>query len=244
MDNPTPDPLLKDTDQVFLKNNSHLEEGEKPQELESKGLTEILEELVAAGNKSEGNNSSVGDIIDAFGNRCYGPLLLIPALISLLPVIGAIPGLSMTMATWIILVAMQMLVHQGSVWVPERIRRFSFSQERLEWGVKKAIPWLRWIDKLLKPRLVFLARPPFSYGIAVLCLLLALTMYPLAFVIMGVGPPALAILFLALGLTTRDGVLVIIATALTIAAGWFTWYAVGDWVIPWIQELWEGYFVL
>lgn len=187
-------------------------------------MADLLEALVQLAEKTPSDRLSLGEMADAFGNRAFGPLLLLPTIITLLPIVGMIPGLSVTMATWILLVAAQMCFHEGSIWLPERLKNFSVSKDRLNWSVNKISPYLKWLDKAVKPRWSFLTGPPFTYAIALLCILLALTMYPLAFIIAGVGPPAIVILLLALGLTARDGVVVTIAFVLTGFCGWLVWY--------------------
>ncbi|HSJ79451.1 MAG TPA: exopolysaccharide biosynthesis protein, partial [Erythrobacter sp.] len=52
---------------------------------------------------------TIGNILDAIGDRSYGPALLIPALIEITP-IGAIPGVPSFLALFIVLVAVQLLL--------------------------------------------------------------------------------------------------------------------------------------
>lgn len=223
---------LKKVDGKVENRNENSLEAESSEASKGKNLGEILRGLVDAGDQSEGKTTSVGDILQAFGNRSYGPLLAAPAMITLLPVIGAIPGLSITMATWILLVAMQMLIHHGTIWLPRRVRGWSVSQSKLARVTEKTYRYIRWMDKLMKPRFTMFCGPPFSYVIALLCIALALTMYPLALVPLGVGPPAATILLFALGLTSHDGLLLILATALTAVSGWFAWYMCVSVLLP------------
>ena len=53
-----------------------------------------------------------------------------------------------------------------------------------------------------------MTRPPAIWLIALTCIAMAALMFPLALVPFGVAPPAAAICLLALGLTSRDGLLV------------------------------------
>ncbi len=53
---------------------------------------------------SEEDRVTLGDAIEAFGNRSYGPFLLVPALIEVSP-IGGIPGLPTVLAAIIALFA-------------------------------------------------------------------------------------------------------------------------------------------
>lgn len=50
---------------------------------------------------------SVDDILDLVGRRSFGPLLLLAGVITLLPIVGDIPGVPTLMATLVILIAVQ-----------------------------------------------------------------------------------------------------------------------------------------
>lgn len=193
-------------------------------ERKPQGLCEILDRLADTAKDADGQQTSVQQILEEFGNRTYGPLLLVPGLLALLPIVGAIPGVSMATAALIMLVGLQMIFRQRGIWLPKRLREVSISQEKLQTAVDTSRPYVAWIDKLTQPRLEVLTRSPLSYGIALLCVSLAATMFPLAFVPFGVAPPAAAIVLLALGLTAHDGLLVLLGTALCAGSGWFAWY--------------------
>lgn len=103
------------------------------------------------------------------------------------------------------------LVGRGTIWMPDLVRRRELSRERFEQGIRKARPWVRWVDRLLKPRLTALSAGRIKRWIIVAAAaIMALTFYPLAFVPFGVNAPAVGILALGLGLIACDGVLVLV----------------------------------
>ena len=67
--------------------------------------------------------------------------------------------------------------------------------------------------QVLKPRLAFLSRPPFISLSALVCIAAALVMFPLGLVPFGPVLPSLTVLLFGLGLTARDGFLLIAAAA-------------------------------
>jgi hypothetical protein len=92
--------------------------------------------------------------------------------------------------------------------------------------VQRVAPWLARAERLLRPRLAVLARPPFEYAVGGVCLFLSLILFlPIP---MGNMPPAIAICLLSLAILERDGVWVLAglcATAASIAIVWGVLFA-------------------
>jgi len=182
---------------------------------EGRGLTlsGVLEQLL---HQTEGERVSIGELLNAFGLRAYGPVLLILAIIVISP-IGAIPGFSILIGALICIVAVQLLALQDRPWVPRRLEAFSFPREKLRDAVTGLRPYTARVDTLLKPRLEFFMAPPFAQIIAAACLLMALLMFPFALVPFAVMLPGLAVGILGLGLAARDGVLILSGLVLSLA---------------------------
>lgn len=176
-------------------------------------VSDLLDEMVEG---SEGDKVSLGDLLDAVESRSFGPLLLVPALIAASP-IGAVPGMSIITGSIIILLAGQLLAGRSHPWIPKPLRNFEFKRERLTKTRKKLGPWLKWIEKPIHSRLTMFVKPPAEQIIAVICIALALLFFPLALVPFGIFLPSTAIIFFALGLSARDGLLTLIAFCLTAA---------------------------
>ena len=167
---------------------------------------------------------AISDLLDSLSSRSHGPMLLFPAIIAISP-IGMIPGMSIVTGTLIILIATQMMFFSNRPWIPSRIAGFEFSRERLKNGVDKTNPWVKRFEKIVKARFEFLASGIMIYPIAIVCVLMAISFYPLAFVPFGVLAPGFAITMFALGLTARDGLLVMLGFLLTAVAGYIIWSA-------------------
>lgn len=171
-------------------------------------LTAIHEETQA------GEHINIGDLIDALNSRGYGPLLIAPALITLLPT-GAIPGVPAVCAALIGLISIQILMGSKQPWLPQKLKDFSFSRGRFMKTVNKVKPLTRKIDRLFHPRLEFLVRHEIQPVIAILCLLLAVSIIILGWIPFLAMIPASAILLMGLGLSTHDGLLIAIALVFT-----------------------------
>ncbi|MEQ8769536.1 MAG: exopolysaccharide biosynthesis protein [Phycisphaerales bacterium] len=172
------------------------------------------------------NNISVGDVLDAFSDRLFGPLLVVPALALISP-IGAIPGAPIVFAVLLTLLAGQKLIGLDRPWLPRRLTQRSVRRGTLEDAMGKLRPWAKRIDTLIRPRLTVLATGPATYAAAALVVVLAIAIVPIGLIPFAVAAPGGAILLIGLALTARDGVLTLIALALAAASGWLVLSAVG-----------------
>lgn len=176
-------------------------------------LTEVLEDIDGGGDDE---NLTLGDVVSSIESRGFGPLLMVPCLIVLLPT-GAIPTVPTMCGMLIFLIALQQVIGKDHPWLPERVKKVTFSHKMYHKGLEKVRPVTRWIDRWTKTRLAFLTKDPFERIIALWCMGLALTLIPLELVPLAGDIPALAVLFIALGLSARDGLFT--AIGLAISAG-------------------------
>ena len=87
--------------------------------------------------------------------------------------------------------------------------------------VRRVAPWLERAERLLRPRISVLARPPFEYVIGGICLFLSIILFlPIP---MGNMPPAIAICLFSLAILERDGVWVLGALCATGASIVIIW---------------------
>ena len=177
-----------------------------------------------AAKASPGECVAVGDVMDSLAHRSFGPLLLLPALISVLPVVGALPGVTWTTSALCLFVSVQFLIQRRSLWLPGGLRKLQVSQSAFEKGVRAVRPWLQRVDGFTHPRLRLLLKPPAPVLIAILCVALSLAMFVYSLVPGGVVIPAAALILIAIGLTTHDGIFVvtgaIAGSAAVSATGW------------------------
>ncbi|WP_017446485.1 exopolysaccharide biosynthesis protein [Gayadomonas joobiniege] len=166
-----------------------------------KNLTDILESIEEAG---EGRETSVGELLDEFSGRGFGPLLIFPALIALLPS-GGIPGVPTVCGVLIFLISVQLTLGRKSPWIPKKLKQISIEQKKLEKSMQKSKSITRKIDKVFKPRFEFFQNPTTQKLIAMSCAITGLLMIPLELLPFAVAIPASAITCTALGLTTEDG---------------------------------------
>lgn len=175
----------------------------KPQNLET-----LLDELEQA---AEGKNKvPLKDVHEAIGERSFGPLLLAAGLAALTP-LGVIPGLPTAFAIIVVLIAGQLVIGRDRFWIPRKLREHPVGADRLN----KAVGWMRKparvIDRFIRPRLTFFTQAGFTRVVALICVVIAFAIPPLELLPFAVMAPASAIAAFGLGLTARDGLLVLIA---------------------------------
>ena len=177
-------------------------------------LTSILD---AARDAAGGTEVDLKTLVEAFGERAFGPVMILCALFLMTP-LGAIPGLPAAFGLVIIIFALQLLFRREHPWMPEILGKVKISHTKLEKTQKWVSPWLRRIDSIIHPRLPILSGDLMQAVTALLAIILALTMVPLGAVPFGVLPSAFIIGLLGLGITARDGVLIILGFALSVLA--------------------------
>jgi hypothetical protein len=170
---------------------------------EERSLGQILHRLSHA---DEDGKISVNDALAAFEDRSSGVLVTMLGLIAALPFIGAVPGISITTALLILGVIGHAAFGGRGIRVPGRLGRLSVAKEKFDAGLDASSGVVRRVDSLLRQRLVALtSTPPARMAILAAVALLALTMFPLAFVPWGVTAPSLGIIAFGLALIARDG---------------------------------------
>jgi hypothetical protein len=175
---------------------------------EPKSVGDILDVLDEAADG--GDTVSIRQMMDAFGERSYGPFLIVPALLELSP-LGAIPGVPTFLAVIILLFAVQIALGRTHFWVPDIIGHRSATSGRLKKAVEKMRPLARWMDRWFHGRLKVLVRGPFRRIAAVACVLLAMSVPPLEIVPFASSGPMAAVAMFGLALLVRDGALMIAA---------------------------------
>lgn len=178
------------------------------------GLTDTLNAISEEAGGDE--QITIGDMVETLNSRGYGPLMIAPAIITILPT-GAIPGVPAICASLIIFISAQMLIGRDNPWLPRRMKDFSFSRTKLSHALGKIKPHTKFVDSLVYPRLTFMTREEIKPLIALSSIFLAIGIIILGWIPFLPLLPAIGILLLGLGLSTRDGLLII--TALGVACG-------------------------
>lgn len=187
----------------------------------SKDLTNIEQLLDRIRSSTEGKDRvSVGDILEAVGKRSFGPVVLVAGLITIAPLIGDIPGIPTLLGMVVLLTLGQLMFRRHHIWLPNWITARNIQRDKLT----KGLDWLhkpaRILDKLTRPRLVFLVEGPGLYVMAALCIAVALAMPAMEIIPFSANGGGAALMAFGLAIIASDGVVALIATIVTAVTGW------------------------
>ncbi|MQX35861.1 exopolysaccharide biosynthesis protein [Roseospira navarrensis] len=182
------------------------------------GVFDALEDSAA-----QKDTVSVDTLLSALGRRTYGPIVFAIGLVMLSP-INWIPGAGILLATVLTLMLAQSLIRTGPPWLPRRLADAAVDGDKAVGAIRKIRPWLERLALISRPRLRDLTQGPWRVAAILVIIATALSMYPLAIIPGGVGPPSLAITVFGLALTVEDGLLMMVALAVAgVAFGLAGW---------------------
>jgi len=170
----------------------------------SRRLSDILVEMAGSGQETV----SVSDVLQAVGERSFGALLVLFAMPNVLA--GVLPGLSVVLGVPLMLLSLQLLVAADRPWLPARVLRFELRRTDLARLVARTVPYLRRLERALRPRLLLLTGPWAERLAGAACLVLSFMVFlPIPFANL---LPAAGVLLFGLAMLERDGLVALAAT--------------------------------
>jgi hypothetical protein len=147
-------------------------------------------------------------LLGKLGDRSFGVVLLLLALLGLLPGVSAVAGVLLAVP------AAQMILARRAPVFPRRVATRRFDTRRLARVVRRVVPVLRWLERFIRPRWTtpFEATKRVVGGVVMLLGASLLAPVPLSNV-----PPALTIALIAFAYLEEDGVLLCAALAAALA---------------------------
>jgi len=204
------------------------------QEDESIRFSSVLRRLAEA----PGERLTVHEVVQAFGERAFGALMLSVGLLNLIP---WPPGGTTLFGAPLLFITAQLALGRETLWLPRWICRTSFDRGNYRAGLQRILPTLEKVERLTRPRLPILIGGVAERLIGVATLLLSLI---LVLPIWGGNfAPALAVCIFAVALVQRDGLVAILGwlavaasvTILVLAANVIVRLAQNSWA--WLQGL-------
>jgi len=165
--------------------------------------SDVLEGVV---RDNRNDRISLFEIKTALHERGFGILMVFFALPLCVPALP--PGLTAIPAIPLIVFSVQMIRGMDSPWMPKKFGTKTIKRETVAMVVEKAAPYLKKAEKVLRPRFSFASSPEGEKVIGVFSLVFALSiLIPLPFTNL---IPAVGILFMSLGLLSKDGIFIIL----------------------------------
>lgn len=178
-----------------------------------KSSSDVLCEI--AQDPSLAGNLTLMTLIKRLEERAFGIVLLLFSLPSALP-LTIIPGYSVLFCVPIAFFALQMMLGQKSLWLPNFIGKREIPHDKLANIIKTAVPYLKKIEHLLKPRWGFMtSRLAECLTGLIIFLLAVLLMLPIPF---SNFIYAFVLILFSLGITEKDGVVIAICFVFAILA--------------------------
>jgi hypothetical protein len=119
---------------------------------EAEHLSDVIARCVGDGLDER---ITVGAIAGRLGDRSIGALLLLLSLPMALPVPA--PGLSTAFGVPLIIVSGQLAIRRRQAWLPAALARRSVSRAALVALIAQAVPRLRRLERLVRPRMEWMA---------------------------------------------------------------------------------------
>lgn len=184
--------------------------------------SEVLRDLAYG----EGERVSFRDILVGLRHRAFGFTMLIFALPCVLPMP---PGIPTVCGIALVIIALNLIAVRRRLWLPGAIANKSLARADLRRVVDRVLPMMQRLERFCRPRLPVLTEPLGKVFIGIVVLMLGFVMIlPIPF--LGNMPPGAAAAVIAIGVTERDGLVVLIglvvsAVAIAVASA-ATWAAV------------------
>lgn len=171
-------------------------------------------DLLLAAVRGDSERVTIAEILDALDNRAFGLATLLFAIPSVIPMP---PGVPTVVGIALLIVSIQMVAGRQELWLPKFLSNRGFSRAALVSGFEKIKPQLEFVEKVARPRLLFLTGKAATVLIGIIILVMAVILI-LPLPPGGNFPPALACAVLGMGLVERDGVIVLLGLVVTVAA--------------------------
>jgi hypothetical protein len=171
-------------------------------------------EVLLRAVRGESEKVSVREIIDALDARSFGLATLMFALPSVVPMP---PGVPTVVGICLLIVSFQMVIGREDLWLPGILAKQTFDRKSLVKAFEGLAPRLRGIERVMKPRLLFMTGRAGAVLIGIIVLIMAVVLI-LPLPPGGNFPPALACAVLGMGLAQRDGVIVLVGLVVSVVA--------------------------
>ena len=156
------------------------------------------------------DETTIGDMVSGLGDRGLGVLIAVFALPNILP--SAVPFGNVPTGILPLIFAVQLMLGADRLMLPEFLARRRIGTHWLKALTPRIASVLSWIEALLRPRMTWVTVPRAERFVGVIAMILAaVSTLPIPF---GHNLPALGLVLIGLGLIERDGLAIMIGSAI------------------------------
>jgi hypothetical protein len=172
--------------------------------------SEVLRDLAVG----EGDRVTFRDVLLRLQHRAFGFTVLIFALPCCLPMP---PGIPTVCGFAIVIIALNLIAARQRLWLPNAIADKSVARADLSRMIERVAPYMEKLERFCKPRFAIVTDPVGKVLIGIVLFALGVIMIlPIPF--LGNMPPGFAASIIAIGMTERDGLIVLLGTIVSVAA--------------------------
>jgi hypothetical protein len=172
-------------------------------------ISNVMLQLAATANETV----TVRDLLNHFGERALGALLLVFAIPNALPMP---PGVSFLMGAPLIFISFQLMIGRPNLWLPKAITNRGVPKATFIAMSLKVLPTLRRLELVVKPRYQGMFNPIGDRLVGAMTLILALVIFlPIP---LGNMLPSLAMIAFGFGLVEFDGAAVLVGWLIAAAS--------------------------
>jgi len=171
--------------------------GERPDILEHRSASAVLRALVES---ATAETITIRELIEAFGDRAFGFVLILFSLPNCVP---APPGIAGIVGTPVLIFGIQMMLGHHRPWLPDFVLRRSVSVDTFRKIIDIAEPKMGRLESVCKPRLTGLFGPMGDRIVGLFAVLAAVSVlipFP------GTNfPPSIALVIVSIAVMEEDG---------------------------------------
>ena len=204
-------------------------------------LSQELEQIRAGLN---GQDTTLGQLVDAIGERGFGLMFLVLALPAALPLPA--PGYATPFGIIMALLGGQMFLGRPTPWLPEAARKRRLSYGLVDFSMRNGGRLLALVEWIVRPRLRALARHPLFLS-AVAVIVICMSLFMMLPIPLTNTAPSFVIFVLAAGILEEDGLLLLaglllapvaalVALAALVFGARYGLDAVEETVKPWLRS--------
>lgn len=183
-------------------------------------------EVLATLAQGEGERVTFREILQGLRHRAFGFTMLIFALPCVLPMP---PGIPTVCGIALVIIGLNLIAVRRRLWLPSAIADKSVARADLQRMADRVVPHMQRLERFCKPRLPIVTEPVGKVLIGLVVAVLGFIMI-LPIPLLGNMPPGFAASVIAIGVTERDGLIVMVGVVVSVAAvaiaGAATWAAI------------------